>query len=225
MEKQLIDSKPFKVSWIIDLLETNSQPTLALSNPKASAAEKRTNSFGICAAPGKNLAKGRDGRTHKRDIAVDVKYFREVVGIDVIICLLNKYELRTIGVDLDKYQQACTENNVQLIVYPIVEMGIPAHSHQEFDATIVSLIIETINNKKKVICHCRGGIGRAGTVASCTLIKAKLCKGPKNAISTVRSLRDPKCVESRKQEDFITAYHKIVASLLEVPKASKVTPL
>jgi len=184
--------------------------SFVLSNHKSQVEEKRSTSFGICAAPGKNLAKGRDGRVHKRDIEVDVKYFKESLNIDVIVCLLNKYELRTIGVDFDKYEKACNEHNIHLFAYPVVEMGVPIQSPQEFDENVIDFIVRNIKDKKKVVCHCRGGIGRAGTVASCVLIKTELCKGPKHAITTVRSLRDPKCVESRKQEDYINSYYKTV---------------
>jgi len=209
-----LDTKPPKISWIVDSLFKNPSTSLVLSNYQIQGEEKKTNAFGVCAAPGKNIAKGRDGKTHQRDIEVDIKYYKDNFQIDMIVCLLNKYELRTIGVDLDRYQKACENNAIQLIIYPIVEMGVPSHSPEEFDVQVMNSIFEGILNNKKVICHCRGGIGRAGTVASCLLMKAKICRGPKNAISTVRALRDPKCVESRKQEDFIDKYSKVMTGSL-----------
>ena len=213
MEKKITpitNTKPPKISWIVDSLHNGSSASLVLSNYQVQNEEKKSNVFGVCAAPGKNLAKGRDGKTHQRDIEADVKFYRDNFQIDIIVCLLNKYELRTIGVDLDKYQRVCEINGIQLIVYPVVEMGVPTHSPEEFDAQMMNSIFYGIMNSKRVICHCRGGIGRAGTVASCLLIKAKLCRGSKSAISTVRTLRDPKCVESRKQEDFIDKYNKLI---------------
>ena len=44
--------------------------------------------------PGKNLKMGRDGKSHSRDIVEDVKYFKNVNKVDIIICLLNDYEVR-----------------------------------------------------------------------------------------------------------------------------------
>lgn len=35
-------------------------------------------------------------------------------------------------------------------------------------------IISHINNGLNVICHCRGGIGRAGLIGSCILLKKKI---------------------------------------------------
>lgn len=37
---------------------------------------------------------GRDGKPHNRNIFEDVKYFSENNNVNVIICLLNNYELR-----------------------------------------------------------------------------------------------------------------------------------
>jgi protein-tyrosine phosphatase len=210
MEKQATEVKKHRVSWIIDILSNKSSASMVLSNYLAQDDEVKHNVFGICAAPGKNLAKGRDGKVYNRDIELDVKHLKESMNVDVIVCLLNKYELRTIGVDLDKYQAACDKYNISLLVYPIVEMGVPAQSAQEFDIQIINFIFESIRNNKKVICHCRGGIGRAGTVAACVILKLKLSKGPKHAISCVRSLRDPRCVESRKQEDYIDKFSKVL---------------
>jgi len=43
---------------------------------------------------------GRDGKPHNRDLKLDLKDFAERQNVKIIICLLNEYELRTIGVDL-----------------------------------------------------------------------------------------------------------------------------
>ena len=50
---------------------------------------------------------GRDGKTHNRNLDFDVKFLCENKNVELIICLLNEYELRTIGVDIQKYQKIC----------------------------------------------------------------------------------------------------------------------
>ncbi len=60
-----------------------------------------------------------------------------------------------------------------------------------------------------VLAHCRGGIGRAGLLACCVVTCLKSpseLKKPKDVIALVRSERDRRCVESRKQEDFVAKY-------------------
>ena len=210
MEKaETFDPSFFKVSWIVDMVDGPDRTSFALSNYQPEEGEKKYRAFGLCSCPGKNLEKGRDGKTHQRNIDTDVKYFREFLKVDTIICLLDPYELRTIGVDCLKYQKACQKYGVEFIQYPIIEMGVPPHSPSDFDSKVIKPLLEKICNRKRVICHCRGGIGRAGTVASCVLLKLGLTKDHKNTITTVRKLRDPKAVESQKQEDYIRAFSKI----------------
>jgi len=214
MDKQTFDPNFFKVSWIVDLLEMEESKTaFVLSNYQPTEKEKKYRAFGVCAAPGKRMAKGRDGKTHSRNIEVDVKFFRECLKVDVIICLLDRYELRTIGVDLDVYKKACVKNGITLINYPIVEMGVPFHDPSEFDKQLIRPLLENLCNRKRVICHCRGGIGRAGTVASCAVLRLGLASNSKMAISTIRKLRDPRAVESKKQEDYIKAYADVKGCL------------
>ena len=49
-----------------------------------------------------------------------------------------------------------------------------------------------------VMCHCRGGVGRAGTLAACLALKLGLRRTKKGSIKIVRLLRDKRAVESRK---------------------------
>lgn len=65
-------------------------------------SNKAFGNFGVCHCPGKQLAKGRDGKSHSRNIEEDIKYFKTANKVDVIICLLDEYELRTVGVDLKR---------------------------------------------------------------------------------------------------------------------------
>jgi len=48
------------------------------------------------------------------------------------------------------------------------------------------------------MCHCRGGVGRAGTLAACLMLYLGLKRTKKGVIKTVRMLRDKRAVESRK---------------------------
>lgn len=85
-----------------------------------------------------------------------------------IVCLLNDYEVRSVGCDVRKYESACLEAEVTLIKYPIIEMA-PPSDLQQFHADLVArvgtlLLTEGAGN---VLVHCRGGVGRAGLLACC----------------------------------------------------------
>lgn len=54
---------------------------------------------------------------------------------------------------------------------------------------------------------CRGGIGRAGMIAACVLLKLGKALDAADAISQVRSLRSFRAVQTTRQEDFVHYYN------------------
>ena len=61
-----------------------------------------------------------------------------------------------------------------------------------------------------MIIHCRGGVGRAGLIASCLLLQLNMASSPADAISKVRKLRCRAAVESYCQEQFIAKYANFI---------------
>ena len=57
--------------------------------------------------------------------------------------------------------------------------------------------------------HCRGGVGRAGTIAACTLLQRGMVRTSAEAIAYVRARRSG-AVESRRQEEFIKKFNQVV---------------
>lgn len=90
----------------------------------------------------------------------------------------------------------------------------PPDDLESFKTNVIDVICDHLRNGNgNVLVHCRGGVGRAGLVTCCVL--SELCSfpsddssssGPKLAIEFVRKRRDKRCVESRKQEDFVAKY-------------------
>ena len=154
------------------------------------------------------MAAGRDGKSYQRDVAIDVRNFAQLSKVKLIVCLLNDYEIRSIGCDVKKYEKACKDNGIELMKYPIIEMA-PPEDVAQFHLDVVEKVLAKMEAGHNVLAHCRGGIGRAGLLACCvsTCLKAPLTlKRPKDVIAYVRSKRDRRCVESRKQEDFVAKY-------------------
>lgn len=182
----IIGPDPFPITWITQNLQGN---------------------FALSQAPGKKIAKGRNGKKFDRDLGNDVKYIKETHNISVIVCLLNKYELRTIGINVDEYKKLCEKKNqIELFIYPILEMGAPQDEMKTFHFEVIEKIAKEIMAGRNVLIHCRGGIGRAGTIASCLLLFLKIFDSAMDAVKFLRSIRDKRCVESRKQYDFIEEY-------------------
>jgi atypical dual specificity phosphatase len=74
--------------------------------------------------------------------------------------------------------------------------------------TVVDFIHERINNEEAVMVHCAAGMGRAGTVLACYLIKYHK-HSAKDAIEKVREER-PGSIQSESQEIAIHLYEKHV---------------
>jgi len=74
--------------------------------------------------------------------------------------------------------------------------------------TAVDFIYERINSKEAVMVHCAAGMGRAGTVLACYLVKYQK-HSAKDAIEKIREER-PGSIQSETQEIAIRLYEKHV---------------
>ena len=70
----------------------------------------------------------------------------------------------------------------------MIEMA-PPENEEEFNL-LVDWIVEQMSEGKGIMAHCRGGIGRAGLLASCVLLKTGVVSKGNEAIKKVRKLRD-----------------------------------
>lgn len=87
-------------------------------------------------------------------------------------------------------------------------MAAPECSLPDFDSFLQQAVLQDLSSGQNVISHCRGGIGRAGLLASCVLLKLGLFSRTAEAIQHVRKIRDKRCVEGQKQEQFIELYRQ-----------------
>ena len=164
--------------------------------------------LGMCRAPGRNYLETNAKLKHENLIS-DVANFKKQ-GVNVVICLLNKYELRYIGIDLQTYQDQCKIHNIEFMLFPIVEMAPPEQSPQEIDDKLLTQLCQKIQKREKMIIHCRGGVGRAGTIVALILLKMGLFENSKTAIEYLRKVRHPKCVESYRQEQYVFNFEKYI---------------
>lgn len=188
---------PIKVSWILKAEKEGHEGTGAI---------------GCCHAPGKVVKNGRDGATWQRDLKKDLHHLKETHGVTVLICLLDLYELRSIGIhDLP---EACKTAGLDFVQYPIVEMAAP--KDLESAVNLVQSVCNLYTSGGKIVFHCRGGVGRAGMLAACSCIELGVASTAKHAIQLVRKRRCPQAVESARQEKFVDAY----AALTQAPAAA-----
>ena len=95
--------------------------------------------------------------------------------------------------------------DVKYLHVPTQDLGAP--DMDKID-TAVDFIYERINNKEAVMVHCAAGMGRAGTVLACYLVKYQK-HSAKDAINKIREER-PGSIQSETQEIAIRLYEKHV---------------
>jgi protein-tyrosine phosphatase len=73
---------------------------------------------------------------------------------------------------------------------------------------LIGQILEAARAGQTVVIHCRGGLGRTGTVAAACLVA--LGHAPETAIDSVRAAR-PGAVETPAQARWIEAYSQAIS--------------
>ena len=156
--------------------------------------------------PGKNF-KVKGKQKFERNLSEDLALLKDS-GVKVIVNLLNLYELRTIGVSLIEYRKVCEKIGIELIEYPIIEMSVPIDPIEQIDKNMLDGLTDSVKAGKKVLIHCRGGVGRAGLMAALLLFRLEKYKDYDSCLTYLRKTRHNNCVESMKQRDYMRQYYK-----------------
>ena len=130
-------------------------------------------------------------------------------GITGIVCLLSRKEMKGEGVSLEEYSALCKANNIDFFHYEIKSMKAPADPPERFNKDLIEPIMKKLSKGESITVHCKNGVGRAGTVVSCLLIKLGFLGGQvPEIIAYIRKTRSPRCLQSLDQECFVEMFAK-----------------
>jgi len=149
--------------------------------------------IGITLCPGKKDAyAGWD-----RDLAADIAAIK-AWGAGAIVTLIEREEFTLLEVpDLpDKVR----EYGMEWYHLPIRDLSAPSRSFEKAWSLDGPRLCAMLGDGKRVLVHCRGGLGRAGTVAAKLLIECGVA--PTEAIALVRRAR-PGAIETSEQEAYV----------------------
>jgi len=119
-------------------------------------------------------------------------------GATAVVTLNQEGELESLGVrDLGKAVQAA---GMRWLHLPIGDMAAPDRPWEEGWKDIGPRVHQWLQAGERVVFHCGGGQGRAGTIAALTLIERGLAS--EDAIREVRLAR-PGAIESIDQERYL----------------------
>ncbi len=155
--------------------------------------------LGLTFAPGKKGAAQIGAYVWDRDLATDLQRLRDHYSVDCVVTLLEEHEFKQL--EVPDLRDAVRAHGMTSHWFPIPDGGIP-DDLGGFVAT-VRTIVSALRTGSRVVVHCRGGLGRAGTVAACVLVV--LGEDADEAMRLVREAR-PRAIENERQEGFVAAF-------------------
>ena len=162
----------------------------------AVSAGKEFGRIGITFCPGKFDPSAMSG-TWDRDLSVDLDAIRDW-GASAVVTLLEPHEFELLRVQ--QLGEEVGRREMAWFHLPIADGSIPDDSFERTWATAGEQLRSMLKNGSDIVVHCRGGIGRAGTIAARLLIEFGIA--PEYAIAKVRAAR-PGAIETREQERFV----------------------
>ncbi|TFK25482.1 phosphatases II [Coprinopsis marcescibilis] len=159
-----------------------------------------------------------------RDLDTDLLRMKEL-GVGCIVCCLDDAELDLLGAPWPLYRKSAQTVGLDVLRLPTPE-GLGPLSPLYLDSHLTHLLRRYTLKGISVLVHCRGGVGRAGVIACCWLVKLGICGGNNHGqgdlslhsprtplldyietvISYVRRRRSPKAIESFEQVRFLVDY-------------------
>ncbi|KAM3871051.1 cyclin-dependent kinase inhibitor 3 [Diretmus argenteus] len=181
---------PFQVSW------------LPLSVVECSQF------LGICPLPGCKYKDIR--RSLQRDIAELQNQGVQEVFVFCTRGELHKYRVPSL---LDAYlQQGFSVHHM-----PFPDGGTP---ELEQCCQILEELQFNLENNKRTVIHCYGGLGRSGLIAACLLLQLSVTMTANNAIDILRELRGGGAIQTVKQYNFLHEFRERYRAYQESRAAS-----
>lgn len=156
--------------------------------------------LGLTFAPGKS-ARSRFGQSWDRSLGTDLDRLADELRVDCLVTLVEEHEMTKLGIS-ELFEKA-NERGIDVYWYPVRDGRVP-HDEEAIPA-LVDHMLSRVYSGESVVVHCRGGLGRSGTLGGCCL--RSLQYQPERAIELVREAR-PGAIENSQQEQFVGQYSR-----------------
>ena len=151
---------------------------------------------GVTFCPGKHQPGALTG-AWARDLALDLDAIK-AWGAGVLITLVTPAEL--IELKVERLGEAARARGLAWLHLPIPDVSTPSAEWERQWAQEREAVHDALDHGGRVVVHCKGGLGRAGTVAALILVERGL--PPAEAIAAVRGVRKG-ALETAAQERYL----------------------
>ena len=152
---------------------------------------------GITLCPGKYDPHGMNG-IWARDLSLDLDVIRDWKAA-AVVTLVEQHELTLLRVE--NLEEEVVRREMRWFHLPIVDQSIPDADFERRWRVAGDELCRLLRDRCNVLVHCRGGLGRAGTIAARLLIE--LGMEPAKAVEAVRAARSKNAIETPEQERFV----------------------
>jgi protein-tyrosine phosphatase len=132
-----------------------------------------------------------------RDLAIDLDAIRGW-GATAVVTLLEPHEMKLLKVE--RLGEEVLSRHMEWFHLPIVDVSIPDARFEKEWRSAGERLRSLLRSGRDVLVHCRGGLGRAGTIGARLLVE--LGMDATTAIARVRGARAG-AIQTRDQEKFV----------------------
>lgn len=155
--------------------------------------------IGVTLCPGKKDAGACSG-PWDRDLDADLDVIRDW-DASVVVTLIENHEIESLGVQ--SLGEGVRARHMDWFHLPIVDGSIPDRRFEARWAEVGEGLRARLRDGARILIHCKGGLGRAGTIAARLLVE--LGDDPERAMRRVREVREGAIEKRAGQEEFIRA--------------------
>lgn len=152
--------------------------------------------IGLTLCPGKKQAYAVSG-AWDRDLAIDLDAIM-AWGAAAVVTLVESQELESLQVT--RLGEEVLARHMTWYHLPIRDVDVPDAAFEEAWINIGAHLRGLVRQGFGVLVHCKGGLGRAGTIAARLLVE--LGMDPDDAIKQIRSVR-PGAIETAAQLEYV----------------------
>ena len=152
--------------------------------------------IGVTICPGKKDPNGLSA-IWDRDLALDLAAIRDW-GASTVVCMMERHEFDEMAVPT--LAEAVHAAGMDFVHLPIRDLQAPGPDFEAAWREAGPALHARLDRSEAILVHCRGGRGRAGTVAARLLIERGLT--PDAAIGAVRAAR-PGAIETPPQLAYV----------------------